>query len=275
MKSNVYITICTIFSFLMSFSIQSQAKIKKTYNQPIQDVFITELVYPQEKNEIQITIAPQFQKISKDQLLLTPILAEFGISNSWQLELEWNYQYNYLNSEEPINGMGDLQIGTKYSFMNVNNSNFHTAIGFELNLPTGNENKELGEGIVEYEPYFIMALDLPKLNNAQLFSQIGISFPQVRKDNIEQEAPEKKEINLNIGFFVPFNQTIFTSEVNWFTTKWNGGDENHLYYTPGMVWNLQNWELGFGFPIGLNKQADNYKAIAMLTYEFNISEEKD
>ena len=50
-------------------------------------------------------------------------------------------------------GTGDLSVGTQYSFMNVANTNLHPAVGFELGLPTGDQNKEMSERGVEYEPF--------------------------------------------------------------------------------------------------------------------------
>jgi hypothetical protein len=41
------------------------------------------------------------------------------------------------------------------------------------------------------------------------------------------------------------------------------------------VWDLPStWETGVGVPIGINNAADNFRIIAMLTFEFNVLEEK-
>jgi len=242
---------------------------KKTYLQLLQDVFQTELVYPQEKNEFQFTVFPAYYQHSGYEQIQLPFLAEYGINNRWQLEIEWNtFQYRKIHPGSSVSGTGDLEIGTKYSFMNIGNSDFHAAGGFEVGIPLGNEDKELGEGLWEYEPYLLLAVDFPKLHNAQLFGQAGISFVQQR----ETEEPEGNELNLGGGFFIPFKPVIFSSELTWYHSK----EANQLFYTPGAVWTMNNgWETGLAFPLGLNRQTLNFGIMAMITFEFNIEGDND
>ncbi len=261
----------TLLLFLSSNIYAQQDTTGKSF-QYIQEVFQTELVYPQEKNEVQFTLAPNFQKKTDSKYYQIPFKIEYGITNAWQIELEWNsFQTLSAPSKKTLTGVGDMQLGTKYSFMNINNTNVHAAIGFEVQLPLGDETKELSEGLFEYEPYIILAWDIPKLNYLQLFTQTGISFAQHT-----DEDEEAHELYVNVGFFMPIKHIVFTSEINWTTNEWNGGDENQLYYTPGIVFKLgNNWESGVGMPIGLNSRSDKFSVIAMLTFEFNFMDDKD
>lgn len=238
------------------------------YQQPIQEVFQTEVVYPQEKGEIQLTGSPRFHEGDAQDLLILPFAIEYGLTDSWQVELEWNSLIHHNPSAGSSNiGIGDLELGTKYSFMNVAGSNFHVAPGLEIGFPAGDPQEGLGEGMLEIEPFASLAYDFPKLNDSQIFTQVGFGFAsRLRGD---EEAAH--EITWNAGFFVPFWQLRYTTELNWTTNEWNGGDENELYLTPGFVWDLPGtWEAGVGVPIGINDDADNFRVIAMLTYEFNM-----
>lgn len=276
MNHNNTAIIITLFCLLKSIDSFSQEEETVKFKQPVQEVFQTELVYPQEKNEFQITLPFTYQKSKEDKHLIIPVNLEYGISDAWQLEIGWNsYQYLYMNSDIAVQGIGDIEIGTKYSFMNINDSNFHAAIGFEIGLPLGDEDKELSEGMVEYEPYVILALDFPEFGNAQVFTQAGVSFLQ-QEEQEEGEEPETHEISVNGGFFIPFRQLIFTSELNWNASYTKDSSENQFYYTPGMVWNLpSSWEIGIGMPIGLNQESDAYRCIAMIIYEFDIGGDTD
>ena len=258
-----------LIAFFYSMQIAAQQPAKKKYVQPLQDVFQTELVYPQEKNEFQFTVVPACYQYSGYEQYQLPFIAEYGITNRWQLEFEWKtFQYKKLHSGNSVTGTGDLQIGTKYSFMNIGNSDFHAAAGFEIGIPLGDEKKGLSEGFWEYEPYLLLAVDFPKFNNAQLFGQTGISFMQ-RK---ETDEPEGNELNLGGGFFIPFKHLVLSSEFTWYHSE----EANQLFYTPGAVLTMNNgWETGLAFPFGLNKQTLNFGIMVMITFEFNLEGDND
>jgi len=245
--------------------------------QPIQEVFQTDLVYPQEKGEVQLTLAPQFHRAGQSRQWIIPLSIEYGLTDAWQVELEWAmFQHRNPGEESTTFGIGDLEIGTQYSFMNLAGAHFHAAGALHILFPTGNVNDDLTEGFIEYEPSLILARDFPGLNNLQLFTQVGIGLVQRIKspDAPKEREPAAHEFFLRAGFFLPFKLPVgtfaFTSEFTWTTNAWNNsGEEDQKYYTPGLVWNLPHgWEIGIGAAIGLNDDADAYRIIGMLTYEF-------
>lgn len=238
--------------------------------QPIQEVFQTELVYPQEKGEMQVTWSPGFAKSVRSRLFQSPLAIEYGLTDNWQIEIDWSGRVfrREVGDEKFTRGSGDLRFGTKYSFMNMRGSNFHSAFGLEIGLPTGDMEKELSEGLIEYEPYFILAKDFPKLNGAQVFTQIGFGF--VHRVKGDEDEPAAHEFFWNTGIFVPVKQVVLTSELNWQTNRWNrAGKDNELYFTPGVVWHpSRTWEIGLGLGVGLTRDADKLRGIVKLTYEF-------
>lgn len=266
--------------FFISFSagLSAQEDKGRNYFQPLQDVFQADLVYPQEKNEVQLTLIPEFQSSDDYYHFQFPVIVEYGLTDNWQLELTWNtFQKRLSDSVPDVKGTGDMEIGTQYSFMNIGSSNFHTAVGFELGIPLVDEDKGLGEEQWEYEPYISLALDIPTLNNLQLFAQAGVGFVSEKKDETEtSEGPDGNEFNINGGFFIPFNHVIVTSECIWLGGFENNSNENQLYFTPGIVFNLPgSWEAGLGIPFGLNDQSDTFRVMALLTYEFTLCEDKE
>ena len=114
----------------------------KARKQPVQEVFQTGLVYPQERGEVQLSFTSRFSKRNDHSSLQTPLNLEYGITDRWQFEIEWNAMSSRSETgETTTRGRGDLSIGTQYSFMNMRRSNFHSAIGFEISLPTGSVEK--------------------------------------------------------------------------------------------------------------------------------------
>ncbi len=246
----------------------------KGYYQPLQDVFQTELVYPQEKGEVQLSLNPEFGKGANVNHINFPFVTEYGVTNDWQIGFTWNsFQNNFVGDNSLANGIGDLELETQYSFMNIAKTNFHAALGLEFGIPLGNEENEIGEGFYEFTQYSSFAVDFPSLNNMQLFAQTGISFARNKEESGGEEA---SELFLSGGLFAPVNKVILDIELSWMTSKWDNGDENQLYLTPGLIFDLPGgWETGIGTSIGLNNESEKFLILGILTFEFNITGEED
>ena len=273
MKRSVIFLILNCVMFFYLSGAQAQEVSSGNYDQPVQDVFQTELVYPQEKNEVQLTFYPSFRNGGEAGQLAFPFLLEYGLTDKWQMELGWNaFQCHFPDAGHSVSGTGNLEIGTQYSFMNICNTGFHAAFGMEVEVPLSKDENRIEESQWEYSPSVSLALDFPSLNRAQLFVQTGIVFSRNKSGD---EDAEGHELQVNGGFFMPFNRIVWTSELSWGTNQWDGGNENQLYYTSGIIFNLPgNWETGLGFPIGLNKQSDSFMILALLTFEFGLEKKK-
>jgi hypothetical protein len=249
----------------------SGAQAQSTKEQPLQEVFQTDLVYPQEKGELQLTTGFSLSKRLGAVLVQVPASLEYGITDRWQVDLQWD---GVTGIHSPFGsslvGTGDLSIGTMFSFMNVANTSLHLAVGFELGLPTGDRDKGMSEGFVEYEPFLIAAKDFPGMHNLQIFTQVGLRLVTASRHDLDNEEPAAHELNWGSGFFIPMRRLCITTEFNWVTNEWNhGGIENRHSLTPGLIWRLpHNWEIGIGAPIGLSRKSSDSSVILKLTREF-------
>ena len=240
---------------------------------PIEELFKTDMVYPQEKGELQVGLASLYQHNSSGDAWTVPVSLEYGLTDRWQVEAEWKsfVQHNYAN-HSTVRGISDLEIGTQYSFMNIGDSLFHIAPRFSIEIPLGDVNKGLTEGFMEYQPAIILARDFPQFHHAQLFAEIGISFVQrvKRPSEADDAEPAAHGLNLGIGGFVPFSRGALTMEFNWANNQWNHhGTGNELYLTPGWIWKVtRNFEIGMGIPVGLNNRSDQYDVIVHVVCEF-------
>jgi hypothetical protein len=248
----------------LSAGFGSEGMAQDDRNQPVQEVFQTELVYPQEKGAFQFTSASTFGRVNKK--FSNELSLEYGLTHAWQMGLQWESFARKTNEGLISRGSGDLRLGTKYSFMNVRGSNFHTAVGFEVGLPAASARKGISEGKIEYEPYVILAKDFPGLSRLQLFSQLGLTFAHsITRSTASDDNLDGKTIEWNSGMFVPYRRARFTTEINWSkNTK-----ENNLYLTPGIIWKLpRELEFGLGVPLGLSRDAESFRMITKLVYEF-------
>jgi hypothetical protein len=240
---------------------------------PIEELFKTDVVYPQEIGELELAVESDYQNHRGVDTWTIPLSLEYGLTESWQVEGEWDALVQRFPRNQPAaRGVGDLELGTQYTFMNIGGSLFHLATRFSLGVPIGSVNKDLSEGFLEYEPAVILAWDIPELHRTQVFTEIGSSFVQRvnRPGDAADAEPAAHELTLGSGFFVLFPRGAATMEFDWSNNKWNNhGTENDLYLTPGALWRpVRNVELGLGLPVGLNTGSDRFDVIAHIVWEF-------
>lgn len=243
------------------------------FTRPIEELFKTDVVYPEEKGEFQFELAPTFQRAAGGDTWTVPLSMEYGLTSRWQAEAEWNaFVQHHPTRGSTTHGIGDLELGTQYSFLNVSGSLFHVAPRFSVEFPLGDVNKDLSEGFIEYEPAVIVARDFPRFHNAQLFTEVEFNLVQRLEtpSDPDEREPAADELDWNAGFFVPFSRGAISMEFNWDNNQWNNhGNENVMYLTPGVIWKLSgNVEVGAGIPVGLNGDSDRFGIITHLIVEF-------
>ncbi|MCB9069631.1 MAG: hypothetical protein H6629_17745 [Calditrichae bacterium] len=229
--------------------------------QLIQDVFQSELVYPQESGELQFTISPNLQNSRPVNLLSSPVAIEYGLSDSWQIEFSWMgyvHQENSLSGN--ISGPGDVEIGTKWRFLSPGHRNIQSAVGLDLQLPTGGTDG-INEDDPAVEPYVIAAMDLNWLNDAHIFTQVGGEI------SLTSETDDAPGIFMNSGIIYPFRTFCVSTELNWITAD----EIAEIYVTPGIISTYGSYEFGFAIPIGVSSPADTYRIIAQFSIEFSLN----
>jgi hypothetical protein len=240
---------------------------------PIEELFKTDVVFPEEKGEVEPELASVYQNRAGGAAWTIPLSLEYGFTDRWQAEAEWDSWVERFPRNRPIvRGVGDLELSTQYSFMNINDSLFHIAPRFSIQVPVGDVNKDLSEGFLEYEPAVILARDFPEHHHTELFAEMGASLVErvnTPKDRADAE-PAAHELNLGSGFFVLFPCGAATLEFNWANDTWNHhGTENEMYLTPGCLWRVRREvEIGLGIPVGLSHGADRFDVVAHIVWEF-------
>lgn len=256
------------------FAVVAMAGEPSAARPPLEELFQSDLVYTQEKGEIQVTLVSLYRNGRQADSCGVLAGVEYGLSDAWQIEVEWTPWLDRRPDDggRRTSGVGDVEVATLYSFMNVRETDYHVAASFGVELPTASVDKELGEGFIDYEPSLIVARDFPRWHGVQLFSQLGLSLVQrVRSpDERSEREPAAHGVFWNAGFFVPFERFVVSSELNWSNNRWNHhGEENEWYVTPGVTWRLaEDWQMGVAIGAGLNETSDRYRIITQLVGEF-------
>ena len=233
--------------------------------QPLQELIRTEVVYPQEKGELQLTFLSRADKGRNGSVLVFPLEVEFGLTDAWQVGLEWGTYSRVRRGDAVSSGRGGLAVGTKYSFMNINGSDVHAAVGLEMEFPGGLGADGLREDKREVEPFVALAADLH--DGVQAFFHVGRSFTRGASGD---EAGDESPVNVqwNAGALVALRRVTLAGELNTRTngSPWGRGGE--LYATPSITFLLPSpWEMGLGVPIGLNGRSDRFGLAIHVIYE--------
>ena len=263
-------------SLILEVPYSSFAEPKKSRGQivpqPIQEMFQSNLVYPQEKDEIQFTLFPSFKKSQNAQNIRTLFEVEYGITDALQVIFEWDgLLYKNPRSNPAIAGVGNIEVGAQYSWMGMGDGNTHFSFGNLIEFPVGPVESGLTEGFLEIQPFIVLARDFPEFNQSQVFLEFGFDWVKQIRNVPESIEPEIDNISWNIGAFYPIELWRATLEINGNNNKLDGGSINDIYITPGTIYKLsKEWEIGMATPIGITKTSDDYRVIGYLMWEFEL-----
>ena len=268
------VSVALLFWPTISVADEDETRSSRDVPQPIQELFQSNLVYPQEEDEIQFTFFPSFRKDQDSEKTRTLFEVEYGITDAFQIIAEWDGLL-YQNPEEgpTISGLGNIELGAQYSWMALGDGNTHFSFGSLVELPTGPVDNGLTDGFLEWNQFIILARDFPDLNQSQIFVEFGFNWVDLIRTLPEVADEEVHSLFWNVGGFFPIDQWRATLEINGSNNQWDGGDENEIFLTPGVIYKFSNGlELGVGTPIGFTGFSDDYRVIGYLMWEFELGE---
>nr|NIV06662.1 hypothetical protein [candidate division Zixibacteria bacterium]NIW78454.1 hypothetical protein [Calditrichia bacterium] len=242
--------------------------------QPIQEVFQSDLVYPQEEDEIQFTFFPSFRQGESAKAARTLVEIEYGITDAFQLIFEWEgLLYKEPDNGPAVSGPGNLELGGQYSWMALGDGNTHFAFGTLVEFPTGPVDNGLTDGFLEWKQFVILARDFPRWNQSQLFVELGFNWVDRIRTPSQGAARKAHDLFWNVGGFLPIGPWRLTLEINGSNNQWNGGNNNDVFLTPGVIYKLSKaWEAGVAVPVGLTPSSDSYRIVGYLMWEFELNE---
>jgi hypothetical protein len=218
--------------------------------QPLQELFFTEVVYPQEKGEVQFTLGARVDRSRAQPATLLPIAIEYGLTDRWQIEMGWD---GYAQSSEwPFKHLrtARLSIGTKYSVMNIGHSHVHGAFGLDVEFPRPGAFAEgEGEDGTEIEPFVAFAADVR--GGVSVFGSVGASLePREVADLATRGARPEDRGTIGCGALVAFRHVTLAAE---YTSRSDGLPwrlDGAALVTPSIVVHPgHQWELAVGVPI--------------------------
>jgi len=219
--------------------------------QPLQELFLTEVVYPQEKGEVQLTLESLVDRSRADLSGLASLEMEFGLTDRWQIQGRWDGYTQFHDS--PFNRLQTARVtlGTKYSFMHIAHSRVHAALGIDAEFPrAASFADDEGEAEMELEPFVALAADVWR--GLTFFGSVGASVKprQVKELAQHGERPDDPG-TISVGTLIAFRHATlaatYTSRSDGLPWRLDGPP----LVTPSLVVHGGRWELALGTPLAL------------------------
>lgn len=210
-----------------------------------------------ESGEIEVALVPSYLDFgrSTESEFLTEI--EFGVLDSLLLELEVPFRSIDQEGESAHAGLADIGFGAKYQLPKLEALDLHSAIGAELSLPTGDDDRGLGKGDPVFEAYLSLQRDFGRWTCVTDFF-------------IEAQNDEKPQLEWN-GAVVwrPSERPFFAMlGINVELEEFESGGEPETSLVPGLEYKCGEYSCGLGVPIGLSHDAQDLGVI--LLFEFDL-----
>jgi hypothetical protein len=219
----------------------------------IDELFLSNTAYPPEEGKWGIIASPRYEKGDEGEQFSIPLSIEYGLTDQLKVEFEYT-PYIHVDSNEDgnLSGNGNIGIGFKYVWANINDFGLNIAVGYEHEFASGDsdvisdgDDKPKDENSV----YIAFAKNINSEGTTQALIQLGSEFQD-----------SEKEEYVNLGLYSAFDSYSLSAEYNW--------AEEQSFITPGITWNLPDgWAIGIATPIGIDGEAD-YAVTSNIIYEW-------
>lgn len=155
-------------------------------------------------------------------------------------------------------GFGDVIIGAKYNFMNV--KHIELSVKPFLVLPTGDDNKFLGEGGVGVGAAAIASMELNK--------QLSFDGNLVLKHQ-ETDRDSYNEIGVSAAAKYEVTRELKAVAELAISDNDESGSKTQAFITAGAIYEVQkNFEVDGGIRVGLTSDSEDFALLAGATFKF-------
>lgn len=192
---------------------------------------------------------------------------EWGISDSLQVAMTVDAVENSNSLGPTATGMGDLEVGARYTWAKVGTRFTHMAIAIDAGLPTGDPQRGLGEAAYGVSPSLLASQEL-RGGKVQLFSTTGLEFVVAHRHlDPSQDVPHDSVFSNN-GVSLRARHGWVVGEFSANSDRWSGGKKTQETFTPSYVCRIaRRAEILLGVPLGLTSSTDHLGGVLKFTFE--------
>jgi hypothetical protein len=237
------------------------------------ELVFADSIVPQDRHEMMLTTGGWYSRPRGDihDALLTQKI-EWGVSDKLQISTFVNALRSSNQNGSTSTGMGDLEIGARYTWATVGSPFTHIAVAFDAGFPTGNPAKALGEGAYTVSPSLLLSHEFTN-SKYQVFTTDGLELVLAHRNVGSSDVPYHSLFS-NSGMSMHLGHGWAIGELSASSDRWSGGRDTQASFTPSYVWRLaRRSELLLGIPIGLTSSTNRIGGVVKFTFELGGGEE--
>lgn len=242
-----------VFAALLGLSTASAAQCAKGAHRPVEDLFRSDVVFPQEAGEVQLEMIPSVVRTAGGDVSGLGAAWEYGLTDVWQIEGAWEGPIrSQVRGDSAVTRFGGASVGTKRSFMCIGGSPYNVSIGLDV---------EGGDG-ASAKPALIVGRDFGD-QTTQVFGGVVGQLPLTR-------AAPASGVTATLGAFLRLANTEKgtlhgSTELS---IESDGARPDLVQLTPGLLWHSPDaWEFGLGYVLATTNGI-GHQLLAHVVYEF-------
>jgi hypothetical protein len=224
----------------------------------VEELFLGEVVYPQDAGEIQFSIGHFWHDGRSDRSTL-PVLLEYGITDRLQVGVMLPTSFYESSDPEAHDGLANVEFEVYWSFLNDRETGWAAGIGFGYSLPEAVTGA--GEDAHGYEPFVVLYRE---------FGCDALNFSAAVEIEDPRDSDEARETSgdLAAAYIRPLANLPLTALLELATEI--EAHETQVQLAPGAYYRPPTaiWEIGCSLPIGLAGEVPDLGVFVMLTFEF-------
>jgi Putative MetA-pathway of phenol degradation len=222
------------------------------------ELAITDSIAMTDRDELYVAPAIQFFRLPDQKRLSVGSEFAYGLTDRLQLDAQVPYVFVDPDTRDhTANGIGDLSVGARYALLDYRERPFGLDLGVGLELPTGDESNDLGEGRVRSDLSFTASAWLGPLD-----AQLNAGWHRALDGG--GDGPED-EAEYNVALVYPIRDWFLVLEGNGESDR----EDTKYYVTPELIWKpIPSFELRLAAPYPVTRAAGDFAVIAGVTVEF-------
>jgi hypothetical protein len=221
----------------------------------IEQLFLGETVYPQERFELQASTGIEWKRAGRHVDFAIPVELEFGVTDRFQLAVEAPVLF-VRRDAGVIAGVGSVEASAFYNVISRRSLGLSFSAGLGIGSPAS--ARELGSSSFAIRPVIVGYKELGPVH-LNVSTEAAIALPS------STEAAEVG-VEVALGVFVALGSLIPTLEL-----AGEFEDESELSLAPGLLWHpCCELELGLAVPIGLTKGSAGAGLLLHATWEIDL-----
>lgn len=235
--------------------------------QPLELVFADSIV-PQDRHETMLTSGGWYYRDGSIHDAMFTQKVEWGISDQLQVATTAQLLRNTNVTGPSATGVGDLEVGARYTWPRVRSEFTHLAVALDAGFPSGNPDTGLGDAAYTLSPSLLASREFEN-GKYQLFTTSGLDFVIAHRPVAGIAQQDLRNLLFcNSGLSLHAGHGWAIGEIAVSSNRWNGGSETNVAFIPSYVRRVaRRAELLLGLPIGLTPSTDPIGVVLKFTFE--------